>query len=62
MRFAFVLAVTVVVAVAAGCGQRGDLYFRDSPPPGVKPRKAEPYKPVPYPEDTERTGDAPAKN
>jgi predicted small lipoprotein YifL len=52
MRF---LAVAVVAALlAAGCGQRGPLYLRDSPPPGVKPEKAERAKPAPYPrEETE---------
>jgi predicted small lipoprotein YifL len=61
MRSAFLLAVSVAVAALAGCGQRGDLYFRDNPPPGVKPRKAEPYKPVPYPADTERGSGASEK-
>jgi predicted small lipoprotein YifL len=51
------------VAVLAGCGQRGPLYLRDSPPPGVKPAKPEPYRPVPYPaapqdEAQERSEDA----
>ncbi len=50
MRLAFVLAVTVVVA-AAGCGQKGPLYLRGDPPPGVKPPRPEPYQPVPYPDD-----------
>ena len=60
MRSAFLLAMSAVFALlVAGCGQRGDLYFRDNPPPGVKPQKAEPYKPVPYPKDTKRdAGDA----
>lgn len=62
MRSAFFIAVGAAVAVLAGCGQRGDLYFRDNPPPGVKPRKAEPYKPVPYPAGAEHRGDAPEKN
>jgi predicted small lipoprotein YifL len=47
MRFASLLLAALL---AAGCGQKGPLYFRDSPPPGVKPPRAEPYKPVPYPE------------
>jgi predicted small lipoprotein YifL len=47
MRFALVLLAALL---AAGCGQKGPLYFRDSPPPGVKPPRPEPYKPVPYPE------------
>jgi len=47
MRFALLLLAALL---AAGCGQKGPLYFRDSPPPGVKPPRPEPYKPVPYPE------------
>jgi predicted small lipoprotein YifL len=35
--------------LAAGCGQKGPLYLRESPPPGVKPPKPKPYEPVPYP-------------
>jgi len=34
---------------AVGCGQKGQLYLRDKPPPGVKTEKRDPYKPVPYP-------------
>jgi hypothetical protein len=34
-----------------GCGQKGSLYLRDNPPHGVRPAKAEPYKPVPYPNE-----------
>lgn len=62
MRSAFALAVSVALAVVAGCGQRGDLYFRDNPPPGVKPHKPVPYQPVPYPADTERRSGASDKN
>jgi predicted small lipoprotein YifL len=62
MRFFLLLAASTAIAVLAGCGQRGDLYFRDNPPPGVKPRKTEPYKPVPYPADTESHGGASDKN
>ena len=62
MRSAFPLAVSAVIALVAGCGQRGDLYFRDNPPPGVKPRQAEPYTPVPYPKDTERDASDNKKN
>lgn len=43
---------------ASGCGQRGDLYLRDNPPPGVKGEKPPAYKPVPYPKETEGTGEA----
>jgi len=50
MRPALLLAMTVLVAVA-GCGQKGPLYLRDNPPPGVKPPKPESYRPVPYPDD-----------
>ena len=38
-------------ALAAACGQKGPLYLRESPPPGVKPPKPKPYEPVPYPRD-----------
>ena len=47
MRLAPLIAA-LVLAVAA-CGQRGPLYLRDKPPPGVKPEKRDTYKPVPYP-------------
>ena len=47
MRFA---ALVAAMALAAGaCGQRGPLYLRDNPPPGVKTEKRDTYKPVPYP-------------
>jgi len=49
MRAALVAALLVLLAV--GCGQRGALYLRESPPPGVRPPKPEPYKPVPYPKE-----------
>ena len=48
MRFALLLLAALL---AAGCGQKGPLYFRDAPPPGVKPPRPEPYKPVPYPQE-----------
>jgi predicted small lipoprotein YifL len=35
---------------AVACGQKGPLYLRDNPPPGMKPAGHE-YKPVPYPKD-----------
>jgi predicted small lipoprotein YifL len=57
MRTAFLLAVSAAFAVA-GCGQKGPLYLRDNPPPGVKPKKAEPYQPVPYPKDAAPSGAA----
>ena len=51
MRFLphFLPWVTACALAAAGCGQKGPLYLRDSPPPGVKPAKPKPYEPVPYP-------------
>jgi predicted small lipoprotein YifL len=50
------LIAAAIVLAASGCGQKGALYFRDAPPPGVKPAKSEGYKPVPYPKDAERDG------
>jgi predicted small lipoprotein YifL len=47
MRPVFLL-LSLLLGVGA-CGQKGPLYFRDNPPPGVKPPKTDPYKPVPYP-------------
>jgi predicted small lipoprotein YifL len=49
MRFLLVFAACALLA--AGCGQKGPLYLRDKPPPGVKPPKPKPYEPVPYPPD-----------
>ena len=46
MRSLFFGAALLLAAV--GCGQKGPLYLRDNPPPGVKP-PAQVYKPVPYP-------------
>lgn len=43
------LIIAALALAAAACGQRGPLYLRDKPPPGVKPEKRDPYKPVPYP-------------
>ncbi|HET9735905.1 MAG TPA: lipoprotein [Burkholderiales bacterium] len=45
--------VLAVLMLAAGCGQKGPLYLRDKPPPGVKPQKSEIYRPAPYPADAE---------
>jgi len=47
MRLALLIAALALAAAA--CGQRGPLYLRDNPPPGVKPEKRDTYKPVPYP-------------
>jgi predicted small lipoprotein YifL len=47
-------AAAVILLLATGCGQKGPLYLRDAPPPGIKPAKPEAYKPVPYPKDAER--------
>ena len=43
------LFVMLLVLLVAGCGQKGSLYLRDNPPAGVRPPKAEPFKPLPYP-------------
>jgi len=48
MRFLVRLAAC---GLAAGCGEKGPLFLRESPPPGVKPPKAKPYEPVPYPRE-----------
>ena len=50
MRF---LLLGVAITLLAGCGQKGPLYLRDNPPPGVKPAKPPAPKPVPYPETDE---------
>ena len=51
----FLLVGVSVALLAAGCGQRGPLYLRDSPPAGVTaPEKGERYKPVPYPREEQR--------
>jgi predicted small lipoprotein YifL len=47
---ALMLALTLVSA----CGQRGPLYFRDSPPPGIKPERPASVKPTPYPVDPDK--------
>lgn len=52
MRLLVLIAAAVLLA--AGCGQRGPLYLRDKPPPGVKPPKPAVYQPAPYPADAER--------
>ena len=52
------LLILLVVLLTAGCGQRGALYLRDNPPPGVKPLKPEPLKPLPYPKEGSEDGAA----
>jgi predicted small lipoprotein YifL len=54
MRLRLLLAALLLAAAA--CGQRGPLYLRDAPPPGVKLPPPEPYKPVPYPPDDAARG------
>jgi len=49
--------VAAAVLLAAACGQRGPLYLRDQPPPGVTPPPADTYQPVPYPADAERNAE-----
>jgi predicted small lipoprotein YifL len=43
-----------VWALLAACGQKGPLYLRDSPPPGVRPAKPKAYEPLPYPREPEQ--------
>jgi predicted small lipoprotein YifL len=50
------LIVLAILFGTAACGQKGPLYLRESPPPGVKPPKTDTYKPVPYPKEMERDG------
>ena len=57
MRPAVLVALSVLL-LAAGCGQKGPLYLRDFPPPGVKPPKPEAYKPLPYPKEAGEDGSA----
>jgi hypothetical protein len=45
-----VLLAVILALGASACGQRGDLFLRENPPPGYK-SPSEVYKPVPYPED-----------
>ena len=54
MRFfpppaAFALLAVLSALGACGCGQKGPLYLRDAPPPGINAERPAPYKPVPYP-------------
>lgn len=46
-----VLATVVVIGLLAGCGQKGPLYLRDNPPPGIRIPKPPAPKPIPYPPD-----------
>ncbi len=50
----FLLVCAALALAAAGCGQKGALYLRDKPPPGVKPPRPAPEKPVPYPDEPEK--------
>lgn len=43
MRTALLLPI-LMVGLVFGCGQRGALYLRESPPPGVRPVKPEAQK------------------
>jgi predicted small lipoprotein YifL len=51
MRFLLIWAALLLAA--SGCGQKGPLYLRDNPPPGVKAAKPPAPKPVPYPDTDE---------
>jgi predicted small lipoprotein YifL len=50
----FVLFGIALALAATACGQKGPLYLRESPPPGVKPAKPPAPKPVPYPDADEK--------
>jgi len=50
----FLLLCAAIALAASGCGQKGPLYLRDNPPPGIKPAKPAPVKPLPYPDDSEK--------
>ncbi len=57
------LPALLVLALLAGCGQKGPLYLRDKPPANLRPTKPEPFKPVPYPKEAdEDSGADGAKN
>lgn len=49
LRFA---SAILLLALLAGCGQRGNLYLRENPPPGLKPERPAAYKPAPYPKES----------
>ena len=49
MRAVPLVALLSLTAALCACGQKGPLYLRGSPPPGVKPEKPEAYRPIPYP-------------
>ena len=50
----FLPALVAAALAAAGCGQKGPLYLRESPPPGVKPAKPPVAKPIPYPDEEKK--------
>jgi len=61
MRATLLFALLSLAASLAACGQKGPLYLRGSPPPGVKPEKTEAYRPVPYPAQPAREESREAK-
>jgi len=61
MRAVLLFALLALAASLAACGQKGPLYLRGSPPPGVKPEKPEAYRPVPYPAQPTREESREAK-
>jgi predicted small lipoprotein YifL len=68
MSLAHAFLAAVLGVAVAGCGQKGPLYLRDSPPPNVKVPRPDAYKAVPYPKGAPadvdpdvKPGDAPEK-
>lgn len=51
MRFFVALVAFLSIASLSACGQKGALYLRASPPPGLKPAKPAAPPPIPYPAD-----------
>lgn len=50
--------LAMLLAMLAACGQKGPLYLRDNPPPGVKPTKPEPTRPTPYPTERDSSSES----
>ena len=51
-----ILALLAALTLLASCGKKGPLYFRDSPPSGVRPERPIPETPTPYPTEPAQPG------